>query len=235
MTIAARYEEVLAEVATSCQQSGRSPDEVTIIGVTKAFPAETVIEAAKGGISQIGESRVQELVAKATGLSGLDVSWHMIGHLQSNKVRSVLPWVSLIHSVDRPSLAAEISRRASEPVRVLLQVNTTVEPSKFGVEPEGLEPLVAAICGLDQIEVQGLMTIGPRDGTERENRRAFALLRDLRDQCQQQFPELKWGALSMGMSSDFGLAILEGATHVRVGSRIFGPRPTPARAEVAGR
>jgi len=231
MDVANAYNEVLQEVSRACADAGRSPDEITLIGVTKTFPNETVVEAARAGIVDVGENRVQELVRKAGELSHLEVNWHMIGHLQTNKVRAVLPLVSMIHSVDRLSLASEISRRATRSTPILLQVNTTGEASKFGIEPAELLPLVESLMELPELEIRGLMTIGPRHGTEIENRRSFASLRALRDQCNLRYPDIDWGVLSMGMSADFPTAIAEGATHIRVGSRIFGPRPRPQETE----
>ena len=223
-----RAEEVRAEIADAAGRAGRSAEEITLIAVTKTFPASVVRAAFLAGLRDVGENRVQEIAEKAPELRDLELRFHMIGHLQTNKVKAVLPYISFLHSVDREHLAEEIARRLPEDriLPVFLQVNTTGEESKSGVEPGSCEVLLDRVRRHSCLEVLGLMTIGPLGGSVSENRRAFATLRNLRDDLAVQSGlELPW--LSMGMSGDFALAIEEGATHVRVGSRIFGSRTAP--------
>ena len=228
MSIAASLEALQGEIEDACRAAGRDPAAETLIAVTKMHPALAVREAQAAGIRVVGENRVQELVAKRPLLEDLDLVWHFIGGLQTNKVKSVLPLVGLIHSVDRVELAQAIARHASgRVVPILLQVNTTAEASKSGVAPERLPFLLDEVRSIGSLDVRGLMTIGPLGGTERENRRAFALLRELRDRAIDARAGLDLPILSMGMSDDFREAILEGATHLRIGSRIFGDRSYP--------
>lgn len=229
-TIAANLRDLHEDVARACAAAGRTPDEVTLIAVSKTHPVGAVREAYEAGARHFGENKAQELAHKAPELSGLDLEWHMIGHLQSNKVRAVLPWAGLIHSVDRASLIDEIARRAEHggptlgPVRLLVQVNTTGEAAKSGADPDEIDALLERIQATAALRVEGFMTMGPLDGTEAANRAAFARLRAVRERAASQFPKLTLPILSMGMSGDFREAILEGATHIRVGTRIFGDR-----------
>lgn len=226
MSITENLERVREEIASACQDVGRDPAEVTLIAVTKTFSVEVVRRAFDAGLRELGENRVQEIRAKAPELADLPIHWHMIGHLQTNKVRQILPHVVMIHSVDRPRLAEEISRRADSenPIDVLIEVNTTGESTKSGIEPSGVDQLVDLLRGLPGLTLQGMMTIGPLGGSETENRAAFAVLHRLRERIGTRHSDLTLPVLSMGMSGDFPLAIREGATHVRIGSRIFGAR-----------
>lgn len=217
------------EIAAACAAAERDPAEITLVAVSKTHPAEAVREAHAAGIRHFAENRAQEFLAKAPLLADLDISWHMVGSLQTNKVKLLLPRIALLHSLDRAELAQAVARHAPEGFRLptLIQVNTTGEDTKSGVAPTGVEALVESIRCVPGIELRGFMTIGPLDGTPVENRRAFALLRTLRDRQAARHPDLDLGYLSMGMSDDFPEAILEGATHLRIGSRIFGERDYP--------
>jgi hypothetical protein len=214
------------EIAAACAAAGRDPAGITLVAVSKTHPAEAVREANAAGIRHFAENRAQEFLAKAPLLEDLDLSWHMVGSVQTNKVKLLLPRIALLHSLDRLELAEAVGRHAPEGFRLpaLIQVNTTGEETKFGVAPAGVNALVDSLRCVTAIELRGLMTIGPLDGTEAENRRAFALLRALRDQLASRHPDLDLGVLSMGMSNDFPEAITEGATHLRIGSRVFGER-----------
>lgn len=212
------------EIEAACVATGRSPAEITLVAVSKTFPSAAIREGHRLGLRDFGENRVQELTAKAEDLRDLEFRWHLIGPLQTNKVRLVLPHLGLLHSLDRIELAREISRRAGRPIDALIQVNTTAEGSKSGVEPEGLAALLDGLEEMPSLTLRGLMTIGPLDGDERAVRTAFATLRALRDREQARRRHLDLAALSMGMSGDFAWAIAEGATHLRIGSRIFGRR-----------
>ena len=214
------------EIAAVCAAAGRDPAAITLVAVSKTQPAAAVREAHAAGIRHFAENRAQEFLAKAPLLEDLDLLWHMVGSLQTNKVKSLLPRIALLHSLDRLELAQAVGRHAPQGFLLpsLIQVNTTGEETKSGVTPARVGALVDSLRGVPAIELRGLMTIGPLDGTEAENRRAFALLRVLRDQQASRHPDLDLGVLSMGMSDDFPEAIIEGATHLRIGSRIFGDR-----------
>ena len=220
-----RLEEVRGEIRSAAKQSGRSEADVTLVAVTKTFPASLIRTAWAAGLRDFGENRVQEITAKGPELTDLTLNLHMIGHLQTNKVKAVLPHISHLHSVDRVHLAEEVAARLPDGriLPVFLQINTTSEASKSGATPEDAETLLDAVGALDGLSVRGLMTIGPLDGTEDDIRRSFVSLREIRDRLERASGlDLPW--LSMGMSGDFAIAIEEGATHVRVGSRLFGER-----------
>jgi PLP dependent protein len=214
------------EIAAACTAAGRRRDEITLIAVSKTFPAAAVREAHAIGLRDFGENRVQELAVKASELRDLDLRWHLIGSLQTNKVRAALPLLGMLHSLDREALLEEINRRTDRghAVEALLQVNTTGESSKAGVSPEHLEALIERVRASRGIRLRGLMTIGPLGGGEAACRRAFARLRELRDGSIRRHPDLDLRFLSMGMSGDFAAAIAEGATHLRIGARLFGDR-----------
>jgi len=224
MTIAEEYRTLQEEIAATCRRAGRDPSEITLIAVTKTVPAERVREAWKLGVRDVGENRVQEIVAKQPLLADLPLRWHLIGHLQTNKVKAVLPAVEMIHSVDRIGLIEEIDRRADRVVPVLLQVNVAREASKFGADPDDAPALVEAIAAKPRLNLRGFMTIAPIEGGDAAARAAFSGLRTLRDAIAKAHPSLDLSILSMGMSGDWPIAIEEGATHLRIGSRIFGAR-----------
>lgn len=226
MSMSAALAALDQEIAEQCRQAGRSPDSVTLVAVSKTHPPAAIREAALAGVRHIGENRVQELLAKRPALEDLPLHWHMIGHLQRNKVKAVLPMIDLLHTLDRLSLAEEIARRLPEgrELPVLIQVNTTDEESKSGIPPEEAPRFVDQVRALRGLRIRGFMTIGPLMGSEVEIRAAFRLLRRIRDDAAAGHPDLDMGILSMGMSGDFHLAIQEGATHLRVGTAIFGTR-----------
>lgn len=225
MTIAANLEHVRSEILAATQGAGRAPATVRVVAVSKTWPASDVAEAAAAGQTIFGENRVQELLPKiAESPAGLE--WHLIGHLQSNKVRKVLPACALIHSVDSLELARDVSRIATElglTPRILLQVNVANDDAKFGFpigEVREAFPDIAALPGLD---IRGLMTVPPFTEDPESVRPHFATLRRLRDDLEATHG-LSLPELSMGMSHDFKVAIEEGATLVRIGSSIFGRR-----------
>lgn len=219
-------------VEAACTKSGRNPDEVTLLGVSKTFSAELIREAVDAGVSEIGENYVQELLRKKEELTESGIRWHFIGHLQSNKVKYVADWIHLIHSVDNAGLAREIDKRAAQSGRiidVLVEVNTTGEQSKFGLRPEATADFVESIGGLENIRVSGLMTIGPFLPDPEDSRPAFSTLRQLRDEiARKKQHNAPMHHLSMGMTGDFEVAIDEGATIIRIGTAIFGKRPRKA-------
>jgi len=224
-TIADNLEAIRQRVALAAGRAARSPSEVELLAVSKTFPVERIQEAADAGQLLFGENKVQELLAKQPLLSS-KLRWHLIGHLQSNKVRKCLPVVDAIHSVDSIDLARDINRIASDLglfPKVYLEVNLAAESTKYGFKPEHLKQSLEELYSLDRLFIQGLMCIPPFDANAENTRRYFVVLRELRDELQ-----IQGGAplpkLSMGMSHDFEVAIEEGSTIVRVGSAIFGSR-----------
>jgi hypothetical protein len=223
----ARVQERIAEAA---EKSGRSPDDIELVAVSKTHPAEKVQAAAEAGQVLFGESRVQEARVKIPLLPSR-LRWHFIGHLQKNKIRHALPLFELFHGIDSLALAQDLQRIADEDgmsPRVLLQVNLAGEASKHGFAPEALRRELEALLSLGRLTIEGLMTIPPLAPEAEAARRHFVALRELRNQleadCDVRLPQL-----SMGMSDDFPVAIEEGATLVRVGSAIFGERSRPKR------
>ena len=224
--ILARLEGVRARISAAARASGRDPGEVGLVAVSKTQDAVLVREAFDAGHAVFGESRAQELVAKAPLLPSL-TRWHFIGHLQNNKIRKVLPVVELIHSVDTVDLALSIDRIAADLglfPPVLLEVNTSGEQTKFGFKPDALREQIERLLALPRVQVEGLMTIAPAGEHTEDARPFFAELRILRDEIAAE-TGTPLPVLSMGMSDDFETAIEEGATLVRVGTAIFGPRP----------
>ncbi|HID12121.1 MAG TPA: YggS family pyridoxal phosphate-dependent enzyme [Candidatus Latescibacteria bacterium] len=212
-------------IAWAALRAGRRPEEVVLVAATKDRTAREVEEAVRAGVKIVGENRVQEAEAKFPQI-GLPFRKHMIGHLQRNKVRKALMLFDAIQSVDSLRLGEEISKRAIQmdrTIEVLVEVNTSGEATKFGVDPEGALDLLGALSELEGISVKGLMTVGPLSEDVGEVRRAFSLLRSLRDEIERELG-LSLPVLSMGMSGDFEKAIEEGSTMVRIGTAIFGPR-----------
>lgn len=232
---------VREQIAAACRAAGRSPDTVTLVAVSKTHPPELVAAAWQAGQTDFGENRPEEAVEKIAAvrakLPGAPVRWHMIGHIQSRKARLVLSRFVLIHSVDSLRLASKLSRLAQdagETLDVLLEMNTSGEASKYGWQVAGWEESatlrqtlwedVRQIQALPGIRVRGLMTMAPIVAEAEQARPTFAGLRRLRDALAESFPQLDWSQLSMGMTDDFPVAISEGATIVRIGRAIFGPR-----------
>lgn len=219
-----RFDEVEQRIQAACQRAGRSRDEVTLIAVSKTKPVELLTEAYDAGAREFGENRVQELCRKIE-LLPKDIHWHMIGHLQTNKVKYLIGRTALIHSVDSLRLAQELERLADAPVSVLIEVNVAGEESKYGAAPEDTLPLVRRIAELPHVRVCGLMTIAPFVEDPEENRVHFRALRQLSvDIAAENIDNVSMDILSMGMTGDYEVAIEEGATMVRVGTGIFGAR-----------
>jgi pyridoxal phosphate enzyme (YggS family) len=216
---------VKERIASACASSGRDPSEVKIVAVTKTHPVEVVREAIAAGINIIGENRVQEAEEKHSQVEAR-VEWHLVGHLQRNKVRKALSIFSMIESLDSLRLAKEIEKESAKRDRItpcLIEVNTSGEDTKFGVAPGGLAELVTEVLKLEHIKLVGLMTLGPLTENEDRIRRSFVQLRELRDRVENIFG-CYLPHLSMGMSDDFEIAVQEGATMVRLGRVLFGPR-----------
>jgi len=246
-TIAARIEAVCERIAAAARRAGRSPEEIRLVGVTKTHPPELVAQALAAGLRDFGENRVQEAEPKIAALAAgrRTITWHLIGHLQSNKAKRVAGLFDVVHSVDSLHLAEALARGVSEripnpqpaipnPLLVLLQVNISGEASKDGFDlagweerPERLDGFFADVerlLALPQLRVGGLMTIAPWGDDPAAARPTFRSAQRLRDLLARRFPAAGWSALSMGMTDDFEVAIEEGATIVRVGRAIFGAR-----------
>jgi pyridoxal phosphate enzyme (YggS family) len=216
---------VQSKIAAAAERSSRKAAEIELIAVTKKVPAEVIREAVEAGHRLFGENRVQELLSKQPELPS-SLRWHLIGHLQSNKVRKVLPAVEAIHSVDGVDLARDINRIAGELgqyPKIYLEVNVAGEASKHGFAPDKLEAELETLLALDRLEIQGLMCVPPISEEPEDSRKHFVFLRELRDKLEK-LAGIPFPALSMGMSGDYEIAVEEGATVVRVGSAIFGAR-----------
>ncbi|WP_346663538.1 YggS family pyridoxal phosphate-dependent enzyme [uncultured Merdimonas sp.] len=219
--------EVEKNISRACLKSGRSREEVTLIAVSKTKPVHMLQEAYDLGIRTFGENKVQELTEKYDALPS-DIQWHLIGHLQRNKVKYIIDKAALIHSVDSLRLAETIEKEAQKhdlTANVLIEVNVAKEESKFGVLPEELDSFVDKIAQFSHIRVKGLMTIAPFTENPEENRPFFAGLRKLSvDIAAKNIDNITMSILSMGMTGDYQVAIEEGATMIRVGTGIFGAR-----------
>jgi PLP dependent protein len=219
-----------ARIHAACSRVGRDVAEVRLIGVTKMVPVDRIREGVVAGVRILGENYVQEARTKLEALGDMPVSWHFIGHLQSNKAKLVLEAFTCIHSVDRESLARELDRQAhklGKQVPVLLQVNTGQEDSKSGMAPEELLPFFKRLTACDGIEVRGLMALPPYYDDPEQVRPHFRKLRELLHRMREQtVAPAKLTELSMGMSDDFEVAIEEGATMIRIGTALFGTRST---------
>ena len=228
--IATNLARVQERIAQAAGKSGRSPDDIELVAVTKTHPAEKVQAAVDAGQILFGESRVQEARAKIPLLPSR-LRWHFIGHLQKNKIRHALPLFELFHGIDSLVLAEDLHRIADEDgmnPRVLLEVNVAGEASKHGFSPEALRRDLEALLSLGRLTIEGLMTIPPLAPEAETSRRHFVALRELRDALEAD-RDVRLPQLSMGMSADFAIAIEEGATLVRVGTAIFGERSRPKR------
>ena len=224
-SIADNLERVREEIARATVKSGRSPDDVELVAITKTHPADKVREAIEAGQTLFGESRVQEARVKIPELPS-NLRWHFVGHLQKNKIRHTLPLFEMIHSVDSLGLGQEMNRIAEEEglhPRVLLEVNVAGEGSKFGFSADKLRVQIEELLALPRLSILGLMTIPPLAEEAEASRKHFVQLRELRDRLQTEF-RVDLAQLSMGMTQDFPIAVEEGATLVRVGTAIFGER-----------
>jgi pyridoxal phosphate enzyme (YggS family) len=223
--VAEHIQHIETRIADACRRAGRTRDEVTLVAVTKTQPVDVINDAIRLGLTDIGENRVQEYLGKRDGL--LPHRFHMIGHLQRNKVKYLIGDLEMIHSVDSADLAEELEKRSTAAdltTDVLIEVNTSGEDSKFGVSPGSVPILAETILSLPHVRLRGLMTVAEYVEDPEDVRPSFRLLRTLRDELQKRFPDGGIRELSMGMTNDFEIAIEEGATLIRIGSAIFGPR-----------
>lgn len=225
--IAENLKAVREKIEKACEKAGRDPNEVTLIAVSKTKPVSMLSEAYKEGVRTFGENKVQEILDKYDQLPG-DIKWHMIGHLQRNKVKYIIDKAAMIHSVDSLRLAQAIEKEAEKhkvQIPILLEVNVAQEESKFGLSMEEVLPLAEEISKFPHIQVQGLMTIAPYVEDPEENRMIFRKLKKLSvDISEKNINNINMSVLSMGMTGDYQVAIEEGATMVRVGTGIFGER-----------
>lgn len=228
-SIADRLRAIQRRIDAACERVGRDPAGVTLVGVSKRQPVDRIRAAHEAGLVVFGENQVQEAVGKSAELP-LGIDWHFIGHLQSNKTKAAARLFNTIHSIDRLKIAQRLDHEAEllgRRLRVFVQVNIGAEETKSGYSPEGLAEELGAVRDLESLEILGLMAIPPWEEDPEASRHWFRELRELRDAVARRsdWPDFP-GALSMGMSHDFEVAIEEGATHVRVGTAIFGPRPS---------
>lgn len=225
MSAIERYNRISDKIKEAALACGRSPDEIRIIAVSKTFPSADIQAAIDSGIKIFGESRIQEAAPKISMLKG-DFTFHFIGHLQSNKSKEAVRLFDLIHSIDKAETAAKVSseaEKAGKIQKILIQVNSSSEDTKSGCTPESLPGLFEKISALKNIEILGLMTIGPLTGDDKLISKSFAETKKLLEEINSMF-SIKLKELSMGMSSDYLSAVREGATMVRIGSAIFGER-----------
>jgi pyridoxal phosphate enzyme (YggS family) len=239
--IATNIANVRAQIVAAAERVGRHADEVTLVAVSKTKPLEMIQAAYRAGLRDFGENRVQEVLTKQEAFSPSDLHWHMIGHVQTNKVKKAFSRFSYIHSIDSLHVAQALQlaaeRRLAEGAEheeqierlsvrqpILLQVNIAGEASKEGMSPDEVPALARQIAALSHLEIRGLMTIAPLVSDPEQVRPVFRRLRELRDTLRQQLPECNWQHLSMGMTDDYPVAIEEGATIVRIGRAIFGER-----------
>ena len=226
MRIKDRVEQVLEQIEEAALRAGRDPKEVKLLAASKTRTQEEIREAFQAGVKLFGENRVQEAREKVPALSDLPITWHMIGHLQTNKVKHAVELFHCIESVDRKNLVDELVkrlRRVGKKMPILIEVKLSPEETKHGCSVEELPALVEYVLQFPELQLQGLMTVPPYLENPEEVRPYFRQLRELRDSLEERF-SIKLPELSMGMSHDFPVAVEEGATIVRVGTAIFGPR-----------
>lgn len=229
MDIAKKYENVKQRIEKAALRANRNPKDIKLVTVTKTHPVEVIEKALQLGIEYIGENKVQEAEAKLPKLKGKYKEFHFIGHLQSNKIKNLIPLCpTLIHSLDKFSTIRKLHNYLQKNELhqdILIEVNTSGEESKFGVEPSSTLPLIKAVANFSNVHIKGLMTIGKLTDNKDEIRTCFSQLRELQQQiAQQNIAGVKMELLSMGMTNDFEIAIEEGANIVRIGTAILGPR-----------
>jgi PLP dependent protein len=210
-------------IARSAERVGRDPHEVIVVAVTKTFPVERIREAMTLGLRRFGENRVQEALPKIEEIGPADVDWHLIGHLQTNKIKFIDGRFQMVQSVDSVGLAEALDRRLRSPLDVLIEINVAEEPQKTGALPADLAGIAAAVNAAPRLRLQGLMTVAPMVADREQVRPIFRRLRALRDETSRQLG-VPLPVLSMGMTDDYAIAVEEGATMLRLGRALFGPR-----------
>jgi pyridoxal phosphate enzyme (YggS family) len=222
-SVGANLETVRQTIVRSAERVGRDPNEVVLVAVTKTFPVERIREALAVGLRILGENRVQEALPKIDEIGPTNVDWHLIGHLQTNKVKFIESRFRMVQSLDSVGLAEALDRRLQSPLDVLVEVNVAAEPQKTGVLPADLAAVAGAVNGAQHLRLRGLMTVAPMVPDPEAVRPVFRQLRSLRDETSQQLG-VGLPVLSMGMTDDYAIAIEEGATMLRLGRALFGPR-----------
>lgn len=227
--IADNLAEVKSNIAEAARACGRDPAEIRLIAVSKTVDSQRIANAYDCGQNLFGENRVQDALEKIDLLKGKEIHWHLIGHLQKNKVKYIIGKFDLVHSIDNFSLAETVHKKSQEQeivTNVLMQVNISGEETKSGLSPDQLQDTLVQVSQLSGVQVKGLMTIPPMQSDPEASRQYFAELRELRDEiARQAIKNIQLDELSMGMSNDYQVAVQEGATLVRVGTAIFGDRP----------
>ncbi len=218
-------------MAAACLHTDRNPEEVKLLLATKTVSADNIARAVEAGETLLGENKVQELQQKYSLIDSRQAEWHFIGHLQTNKVKDVLKYVTLVHSVDRLKLGQAMHKqllKEEKQMDILIQVNTSYEESKFGAAPEDVLQLIEQLAELDTLRIKGLMTIGKLSSDPKEARKCFRLLKSIQEEIiSRNYEGVSMDILSMGMSGDLEIAIEEGSTMIRVGTAIFGERQYP--------
>lgn len=228
MSIKENIDDIVKRIEVTCKKAGRNPNDITLIAVSKTVESPKVREALEAGIDNLGENRVQELIKKYEDLKDTGIKWHMIGHLQKNKVKYIIDKTVLIHSVDSLSLAEEIDKRAKNKglvANVLIELNIGEEESKFGIKEENIYDFIKSLENFENIRVLGLMTVAPFCENPEDVRWVFKKMKDIYDKISTmnlKNAEMKY--LSMGMTNDFEVAIEEGSNMIRIGTAIFGAR-----------
>ncbi len=223
--IAKNLQDIHKKITAACEKSGRSVDDIRLLLATKTVPTAVLRDVLKMDYRLFGENTAQELVRKESELADQEIEWHFIGQLQSNKVKDILPHCTLIHSLDRLSLAQEIQKRATHPVSVLIEIHSSPEATKAGIAPEELEVFAKQLENMDKIRIQGVMTIAENADEAQKVRQCFKTTKTCFESLKGlhlKNADLKY--LSMGMSNDYEMAIEEGANLIRLGSAVFGAR-----------
>ncbi len=228
MSIRENIDDIVKRIENTCKKVGRNPNDITVIAVSKTVESERAREAVEAGINNLGENRVQELVKKYDELKDLDIKWHMIGHLQKNKVKYIIDKTVLIHSVESLSLAEEINKRAEKNnliANVLVELNIGEEDSKFGIKEESVYDFILSLEKFENLRVVGLMTVAPFCENPEDVRWVFKKMKYIYDKIStMNLRNTKMKYLSMGMTNDFEIAIEEGSNIIRIGTAIFGAR-----------
>ncbi len=223
MDVKTNLQQIQSSIEQACKKVNRNTDEITLIAVTKYVTIERTEETINAGIINLGENRQEGFLEKYNYIQNEEAKWHFIGTLQTRKVKDVINKVDAIHSLDRMSLAKEINKRTSEPMDCFVQVNVSGEETKHGLFPDKVLPFIEGLANFNNIRVVGLMTMAPEIDDEQLLRDVFKKLANLRDTVQEKkFTHAPCKYLSMGMSNDYQLAIEEGATHIRIGSKLVG-------------
>jgi pyridoxal phosphate enzyme (YggS family) len=222
-SVGANLEAVRQTIARSAERAGRDPNQVALVAVTKTFAVERIREALAVGLRILGENRVQEALPKIDEIGPANVDWHLIGHLQTNKVKFIEGRFRMVQSLDSVGLAQALDRRIQSPLDVLVEVNVAEEPQKTGVLPADLAAVAAAVNAAEHLRLRGLMTVAPLVEDLETVRPVFRQLRALREKTSQQLG-VALPVLSMGMTDDYAIAVEEGATMLRLGRALFGPR-----------